>query len=195
MYSYGHICNFICVKDASTCAVNVCPHLWYIQSMFYIHVPMLLNVTKTLHSGHCDALPRFPFRTESFIPSAAGNVVGTSPSAIGPLWHCPSWRDQPHPRSCPLPRVALIYKMVDASVEKLTLSTQLGEIPNGRDDLEASYGVGWGLGWDRIAVQSCFCPFSSRDGSQKAHSPINLLTDLHLLICFSGNPNLWHTLS
>lgn len=84
--------------------------------------------------------------------------------------------------------------MVDASVEKLTLSTQLGEIPNGRDNLEASYGVGWGLGWDGIAVQSCFCPFSSRDGSQKAHSPTNLLTDLQL-ICFSGNPNLWHTLS
>lgn len=118
--------------------------------------PMLLNVTKTIYSGYCDGLPRFPFRTESFIPSAAGNVVGTSPSAIGPLWHCASWRDYPHPRSCPLPKVALIYKMVDASVEKLTLSTQLGEIPNGRDNLEASYGVGWGLGWDCTAVSFLF---------------------------------------
>lgn len=55
------ICNSICIKDASTCVINVFPCLWYLQSMFYV-CPRLPNVTKTLHSGHCDALPRFPLQ-------------------------------------------------------------------------------------------------------------------------------------
>lgn len=61
LYSDGHICEPIHDKKTAlhACVGNVCPHLSYIQSMFYTYL-MLLNVTETLYGGHSDALPRSP---------------------------------------------------------------------------------------------------------------------------------------
>lgn len=146
---------------------------------------------KQLYNGHCDALPRYPFRTELF-PRLQGTLLLTlsswPSSALPQLKRVTSPKVMSPSQGNPHPMTGW-YKCIKVHPLHPTWDNSAWPWPS------QSFIWGWLRLWLRLhhspILLSSF-PFYRWQSERAPPPPINLLVNLHLTVCFSGNSNLWH---
>lgn len=157
--------------------------------MFYIHL-MLVNVTKTTLQWTLWCIAQIPLQ-DWFFPQLQGTLLLTlsswPSSALPQLKRVTSPKVMSPSQGNPHPMTGW-YKCIKVHPLHPTWDNSAWPWPWPSQ----SFIWRWLRLWLRLHHSPAFILSLLQVAIRKSTPPINLLVNLHLTVCFSGNSNLWH---